>query len=566
LALQSFAQAAKKEKSHSGSYYTSGYYAYSTTEEPDYTTRSTTSFSPTTQPPPYNGDLFLSTIADCPTYASYDQVLAELDYVKEIMNEKWGKWPIVGLADNASLSGQGYQWAHMGADSRWATFGGYLCTKRGYAVSRDNQVDTIPTLYKQWALSVDIMPTGTVYGWSNVLHVGIGGDVATYGDRTPAIYLGSGSTSMHISSAIDSNSNNFINLDSTILPMDVWTQVAISQFQLSDETYQYTVTVGNNIVHQVQNSDAQEFNDVKVSTSDDFFPESKARVDNLRVSTFPDGVTQSFNTVLHYNYMEMGPIIKQGARLKRGVKFSVQAQNDIHISLSKSNPITTDSWEIVLGAMRGTQTLLRKSHQGTNLATIHHTKEQFMEWQQNFELKMTNTKLGLYHANGDAIIEYKDFDATDIQYMYAATGFGSTGQWIVNIQEDGFDSTRDPEIGLSKVVARFGSFMDENLSKHTNFVTNVKAKINKIADRMSAKYQKLNAQCDLWTEPEDEEGDGLRYSSDPCKAAVQIPKSMMKWSNVYNVHCKTGSTAFPERIQNDMDKMVEKLQNKLKIC
>jgi len=83
---------------------------------------------------------------------------------------------------------------------------------------------------------------------------------------------------------------------------------------------------------------------------------------------------------------------------------------------------------------------------------------------------------------------------------------------------------------------------------------------------MSAKYQKLNEKCDLWTEPEDEEDDGLRYSSDPCKAAVQIPKAMMKWSNVYNVHCKTASTAFPDRIQDDMDKIVKKLQKKLKIC
>ena len=57
----------------------------------------------------------------------------------------------------------------------------------------------IGTLHDQWAMSVDIYPLNTRSGWSNVLHVGIGGDHATYGDRTPGIWFHSDWGSKNIS-------------------------------------------------------------------------------------------------------------------------------------------------------------------------------------------------------------------------------------------------------------------------------------------------------------------------------------------------------------------------------
>jgi len=77
--------------------------------------------------------------------------------------------------------------------------------------------------------------------------------------------------------------------------------------------------------------------------------------------------------------MLFGPVVTKLAQLKRGVKFSVVAENDIHISLSNSNPVTSDSWEIVFGSWGGMRSYIRNSHQGQNLVTIYHTKEQFLE-------------------------------------------------------------------------------------------------------------------------------------------------------------------------------------------
>ena len=125
---------------------------------------------------------------------------------------------------------------------------------------------------------------------------------------------------------------------------------------------------------------------------------------------------------------------------------------------------------------------------------------------------MTDTTIGLYDSNGDAIIEYDQFDATGIKYLYVATGWGSTGRWIVNVQEDGFDYIRDPAVGLDKAVARLGKFMEDNLSDHSGFVISVNGKVANLASRMMAKYEKLlNKKCTWSSSADEEEDDGLRY-------------------------------------------------------
>ena len=127
------------------------------------------------------------------------------------------------------------------------------------------------------------------------------------------------------------------------------------------------------------NTDAREFSDVKVYTSDNYYPASKAVIDNLRISTFAEGITNSYHTADAYDYNANGPVVSQGARMKRGVKFSVEATNDIHISVSGTNPNTDSSWEIVLGGWAGLQSVIRSSHQGTNHVTVKHTNAQFLE-------------------------------------------------------------------------------------------------------------------------------------------------------------------------------------------
>ena len=70
-------------------------------------------------------------------------------------------------------------------------------------VTRNYLYEVIPVLHKQWSLSVEINPSGTVAGWSNIVHVGLGGNVEVYGDRTPGIWFNPGNSSIAIASAVN---------------------------------------------------------------------------------------------------------------------------------------------------------------------------------------------------------------------------------------------------------------------------------------------------------------------------------------------------------------------------
>ena len=67
-------------------------------------------------------------------------------------------------------------------------------------------------------MSVEILPVNTKTGWGSILHVGIGGDHANYGDRTPGIWFHSGSTTLHVASAVNGNSNFITNTK----PLQEW--------------------------------------------------------------------------------------------------------------------------------------------------------------------------------------------------------------------------------------------------------------------------------------------------------------------------------------------------------
>ena len=102
-----------------------------------------------------------------------------------------------------------------------------------------------------------------------------------------------------------------------------------------------------------------------------------------------EGTTKAFKTENTYNYMVHGPILSNQRNIMEGVKFNVDATHekwpeggtDIHISLSKNNPIDADSsYEIVLGGWGGTQSVIRSHHQQRPpLVELKHSREEFMK-------------------------------------------------------------------------------------------------------------------------------------------------------------------------------------------
>tara|TARA_B100001996_G_C18522797_1_gene539908 strand:- start:15 stop:314 length:300 start_codon:yes stop_codon:yes gene_type:complete len=90
-----------------------------------------------------------------------------------------------------------------------------------------------------------------------------------------------------------------------------------------------------------------------------------------------DGETKEFLTSSHDGYNANGPILSDQRMMMEGVKFSVAADNDISILLSKVDPINPDdSWEIVLGGWEGTQSVIRKH--GDIILSVQHTVGEFL--------------------------------------------------------------------------------------------------------------------------------------------------------------------------------------------
>ena len=133
------------------------------------------------------------------------------------------------------------------------------------------------------------MPTGLVQGFANILHVGLGEDNSRNGDRTPGIWFTSMTTKLLIQSAIngDKNSNYLYGLTPAI-PMDKWTRVEVSQLRQIDGSYQYTILIAGEIFAQLTNNNPEEFSDVKVYTSDNFFTAAEAMITNLIIWTSPN--------------------------------------------------------------------------------------------------------------------------------------------------------------------------------------------------------------------------------------------------------------------------------------
>ena len=138
--------------------------------------------------------------------------------------------------------------------------------------------------YPEWIVSFEIKPFGTVSGWSNILHLTADNNVATYGDRVPSLWFHSGTTKLHICSAINGNKNYCINPVSA-LALNAWTQIEITQYRNYNGDYEYQVKVGNGFTWSVVNTDPQEFTDVTVFTSDPWHPPAAAVIRKLHIDT-----------------------------------------------------------------------------------------------------------------------------------------------------------------------------------------------------------------------------------------------------------------------------------------
>ena len=137
-----------------------------------------------------------------------------------------------------------------------------------------------------WKVSFDLNPYAVVGGFSSILHGTINTDNRNYGDRTPAIWFLSGTTRMHMCSAINGNRNYCFNTP-TGLNLHETSNIVVQQIlDPKDGKYHYKIFINGKQVFSVINTRPQVFKNVKYYSGDPWYGPAKAKLTNFKLTTY----------------------------------------------------------------------------------------------------------------------------------------------------------------------------------------------------------------------------------------------------------------------------------------
>ncbi|XP_065662973.1 uncharacterized protein LOC136085581 [Hydra vulgaris] len=134
---------------------------------------------------------------------------------------------------------------------------------------KGNIIAEIPTLDKEYLISYDVYPNNFVPYYHSVIHFTIGSNIDYYGDRTPGIWFHeNGDGTLLVAAPINGYENYIFNTNP--FKLNSWTNIEVSQF-LKTTYYLYTIRINGDVVFSVTNSQAQNFESVKVYASDPWY-------------------------------------------------------------------------------------------------------------------------------------------------------------------------------------------------------------------------------------------------------------------------------------------------------
>ena len=158
-------------------------------------------------------------------------------------------------------------------------------------VSENNLLATISKLGSEWRVVFEFKPTnyinGSFEGWTNLLHLTIGGDIGRHGDRTPAIFFHP-DRGIYICSSVGQD-DDYCFQSSPLRPtLGIWTNIEIGQRE-NGNRLSYYISVAGEEVHSVTNTQPREFADVKVYASDPWYTPQPGYIRNLSIESRLEG-------------------------------------------------------------------------------------------------------------------------------------------------------------------------------------------------------------------------------------------------------------------------------------
>ena len=151
-----------------------------------------------------------------------------------------------------------------------------LFTGKEILITKNTLVSTFPSLPKQYEFSFDFKPTKFVGGWTNILHLTTGGN-AGWGERIPAFLMVNNKVA--IANAIDGNGNWYF--WSPVLKVSEWVHFRVTQ-TFERHEYVYRVYMNKQLLKTKVNKKPQEFKQVDVWVSDNWYAATPGYIKNLR--------------------------------------------------------------------------------------------------------------------------------------------------------------------------------------------------------------------------------------------------------------------------------------------
>ncbi|XP_066910159.1 uncharacterized protein [Clytia hemisphaerica] len=146
---------------------------------------------------------------------------------------------------------------------------------------------TIPTLSGEWIVNIRFKMFGNEVsstGYCNILHMTHDSNVATYGDRSPCIYYRIDGNLFSITSAV----NGVITHSKYVDPVQFNTEynVEIHQRYKSGGVYKYSILLNGEEIHSTDNTQAEQFHDVKVYTGSPWSKACNGTISQLKITNF----------------------------------------------------------------------------------------------------------------------------------------------------------------------------------------------------------------------------------------------------------------------------------------
>merc|ERR1719450_1896052 len=136
-----------------------------------------------------------------------------------------------------------------------------------FTITKGNKLMELSVLGRQFIITFQLFITApTNSGYTNIIHLTIGGMNGKYGDRTPGIWIWKG-TGLTVRSAINGNPDYHMDTSTYQLALNIWHSIEVSQLDIENEVY-FTFKVDGTAYANVKNNDAQEFKNVKIYAGD----------------------------------------------------------------------------------------------------------------------------------------------------------------------------------------------------------------------------------------------------------------------------------------------------------